>query len=205
MKTASLIAYHVHSARAHTMERVEEEYEHNADLRLHRMSNSITLHAQDRGHFPRWQESRALHTGLEKNRGMIEAAYISTRDSPSYRKGFFKLTSTAATLYLEEVTNNVEADGTVGRNEEDEGFRSADRGVGMKTRRTGKTGDGNIGGGSRGSDNGSMWTRRRTRRTTRNDAASSCGIAEEISVPAVNSLGARPSTRRTHHTAEDAT
>lgn len=53
---------------------------------------------------------------------------------PHITVDFFNLASTASRLALEEVTNNVEADGTVVGNEGDEDTGSVDRGEGMRTR-----------------------------------------------------------------------
>ena len=75
--------------------------EHKADIRAHRLSNSLALHAQECGHLPHWQGAVVLDEGLEKkSRRMIEAAYIATRDSLNHREGFFKLANTTAAMVL---------------------------------------------------------------------------------------------------------
>ena len=66
--------------------------EHKNDLRNHRMSKAIVIHADHDGHLPKWDGARALHSNLTKmQRWLIEAAYISTEDVTNVSSGFFKL------------------------------------------------------------------------------------------------------------------
>ena len=66
--------------------------EHKNDLRNHRTSKALVIHADQEGHLPNWNEAQAIHTGLTKTRRwLIEAAYISTEKVINVSPGFFKL------------------------------------------------------------------------------------------------------------------
>ena len=53
--------------------------EHKADLRHHRLTNVLVVHADEEGHLPKWSDASAVHHSLTKHeRRAIEAAYICT-------------------------------------------------------------------------------------------------------------------------------
>ncbi len=74
-------------------------YEHKNDLRHHRTSNSLVIHARDKGHLPNWKDVMILHTG-KKRRKTIEAAYITTEETTNHREGFVCLSRAAAPLSI---------------------------------------------------------------------------------------------------------
>ena len=75
--------------------------EHKSDLRHHRTTNSLVLHAEEFDHLPDWEHVEALHTGLNKRkRKLVEAAYIATGKTTNHREGFMNLSHAAAKLVL---------------------------------------------------------------------------------------------------------
>ena len=65
--------------------------EHKNDLRNHKMSKAIVIHADHEGHLPKWDVAKALHSNLTKmQRWQIEAAYISTEDVTNVSPAFFQ-------------------------------------------------------------------------------------------------------------------
>ena len=78
-------------------------YEHKNDLRHHRTSNSLVVHAEDHGHLPDWDNVQVLHSGMDrKARKTTEAAYITTTKTTNHREGFVRLAVAAAELVLAE-------------------------------------------------------------------------------------------------------
>ena len=66
--------------------------EHRSDLRNHKTSNAIVLHADKEGHLPNWNGAQVMHSDLKKTqRKLIEAAYILTEQVTNASSGFFKL------------------------------------------------------------------------------------------------------------------
>ena len=77
--------------------------EHRNDLRNHRTSKAIVLHADQDGHLPKWSEARALHANLTKmQRWILEAAYIRTEPITNVSPGFFKLHNSIAERIKQE-------------------------------------------------------------------------------------------------------
>ena len=75
--------------------------EHKSDLRHHRTTNSLVLHAEKYDHLPKWEGATAIHTGLKKRkRKLMEAAYIATNENTNHREGFVNLSQPAAKLIL---------------------------------------------------------------------------------------------------------
>ena len=71
--------------------------EHRNDLRNHRTSKALVMHADRHGHLPKWDKAEPLHTDMTRvQRWLIEAAYISTEDVTNVSPGFFKLHSSIA-------------------------------------------------------------------------------------------------------------
>jgi len=71
--------------------------EHRNDLRNHRTTKAIVLHADQDGHLPNWSEAQTLHTNLTKmQRWLVEAAYIRTENVTNVSPGFFKIHSSIA-------------------------------------------------------------------------------------------------------------
>ena len=78
--------------------------EHQADLRHHRLSNALVVHAEQTDHLPNWDEASALHTGFSNlERRAIEAAYIATQDNLNTSSGFFRLATPAAQHILKTI------------------------------------------------------------------------------------------------------
>ena len=78
--------------------------EHRNDLRHHRTSNSLVIHAEMQNHLPDFEKAEILHAGQEKRmRKMTEAAYITTNASSNHREGFFSLATTTARLILDSL------------------------------------------------------------------------------------------------------
>ena len=78
--------------------------EHRNDLRYHRTSNSLVIHAEQQNHLPDFEKAEILHAGQEKRmRKMTEAAYITTSASSSHREEFFSLATTTARLILDSL------------------------------------------------------------------------------------------------------
>ena len=75
--------------------------EHKADLRHHRTSNALVIHAEHTDHLPNWAEASALHSGHSKlERRAIEAAYITAEENMNTSSGFFRLAKPAAKFIL---------------------------------------------------------------------------------------------------------
>ena len=75
--------------------------ERRSDLRHHRTTNSLVLHAEEHGHLPRWENMTALHTKMEKRkRKLVEAAYIATSLVTNHREGFVSVSRSAAKFTL---------------------------------------------------------------------------------------------------------
>ena len=75
--------------------------EHRSDLRHHRTTNSLVLHAEEHGHLPRWENTAALHKKMEKRkRKLVEAAYIATSLVTNHREGLERLSRSASKLTL---------------------------------------------------------------------------------------------------------
>ena len=91
--------YYGETARG--MERRLEE--HRSDLRHHRTTNSLVLHAEEHGHLPRLENSEALHTKLErKKRKLVEAANIATSVVTNHREDFVSQSRPTAKLTLRD-------------------------------------------------------------------------------------------------------
>ncbi|XP_045137175.1 uncharacterized protein LOC123519735 [Portunus trituberculatus] len=77
-------------------------YEHKNDMRHHRTSNSLVVHARDKGHLPNWVGATTLRKGLKKrDRKTVEAAYITTEEeTTNHREGFVCLSRAAAQLTI---------------------------------------------------------------------------------------------------------
>ncbi|MPC90981.1 hypothetical protein E2C01_085989 [Portunus trituberculatus] len=70
----------------------------------HRISNSLVVHARDKGHLPAWDGVKILHTGLEKKlRKTVKAAHITIEEATNHREGFVCLSRTAAKLIISTV------------------------------------------------------------------------------------------------------
>ena len=77
--------------------------EHRNDLRNHRTSKALVIHADRHGHLPKWDEATPVHTNLTRiQRWLVEAAYISTEDVTNVSPGFFKLHSSIAKRIKQE-------------------------------------------------------------------------------------------------------
>lgn len=74
-------------------------YEHKNNMRHHRTSNSLVVHAMDKGHLQDWNKVKILHTRLEKKlRKTVEEAYITTEETTNHRVGFVCLSPAATQL-----------------------------------------------------------------------------------------------------------
>ena len=79
-------------------------YEHRNDLKSHRTSNALVVHADKYGHLPNWGMVKTLHKGLERRkRKIVEASYITSYPCCNNRDGFIKLASTTSWLILQEL------------------------------------------------------------------------------------------------------
>ena len=73
--------------------------EHKSDLKFHRTSNAIVVHAEQSHHLPNWGATRLLEKGARKTtRKILEAAHISARDTINTRTGFITLATCAVSL-----------------------------------------------------------------------------------------------------------
>lgn len=71
--------------------------EHKNDVKFHRTSNAIVLHIDECGHLPKWEETNILEKNMKKrNRKLLEAAHIATRNTFNTRSGFITWANTAA-------------------------------------------------------------------------------------------------------------
>ncbi|MPC85495.1 hypothetical protein E2C01_080274 [Portunus trituberculatus] len=70
----------------------------------HRTSNSLVVHARDKGHLPACHGVKILHTGLEKKlRKPVKAAHITTEEATNHKEGFVCLSRTAAKLIISTI------------------------------------------------------------------------------------------------------
>ena len=75
--------------------------EHKRDLREHRLSNAMVIHAEKFNHLPRWEGAVVIEKTRGKNhRRAIEAAHILLNDTVNARAGFYTLARGAAKLGL---------------------------------------------------------------------------------------------------------
>ena len=73
--------------------------EHKNDVKFHRTSNAIVLHIDECQHLPMWENTKILEKNMKKkNRKIIEAAHILSRNTFNTRNGFMTWASTAAKL-----------------------------------------------------------------------------------------------------------
>ena len=73
--------------------------EHKNDVKFHRTSNAIVLHIDECQHLPMWENTTILEKNMKKkNRKIIEAAHILSRNTFNTRNGFMTWASTAAKL-----------------------------------------------------------------------------------------------------------
>ena len=78
--------------------------EHKRDLRHHRMTNSMTIHAEKEDHLPKWEDAEALKTGLSKTqRKLFESALIDTAPCTNHRSGFYSLANALCILTSERI------------------------------------------------------------------------------------------------------
>ena len=71
--------------------------EHKADLRHHRLSNAMVIHAERTDHLPDWASASVIHTDFSKfERRAVEAAYIAVEDNINTSPGFFRLATPVA-------------------------------------------------------------------------------------------------------------
>ena len=76
--------------------------EHKNDVRHHRTSNAIVVHIDECHHLPNWEETKILEKNIKKrNRKLLEAAHIASRDTFNTRSGFITWSSIAAKFALE--------------------------------------------------------------------------------------------------------
>ena len=81
--------------------------EHRNDLRNHRETKAIVMHADKEGHLPNWNGAEALHSNLTKTeRWLIEAAYIRTEEVTNVSQGFFKLHACIAERVKKKIRND---------------------------------------------------------------------------------------------------
>ena len=80
-------------------------YEHKNDMKAHRASNSLVVHAEKFNHLPDWRRVEILHKGYGKFiRRVVGAAYISTENVTNHRSGFINLARAASMLTVREAT-----------------------------------------------------------------------------------------------------
>ena len=78
--------------------------EHRADVRHHRTSNALVIHAEHSGHLPNWGGAGVLHSNLEKSeRRAIEAAYITVEENINTSAGFFRLAKPVAHRIIKSI------------------------------------------------------------------------------------------------------
>ncbi|XP_076069780.1 uncharacterized protein LOC143041658 [Oratosquilla oratoria] len=79
-------------------------YEHKSDLRAHRTSNALVIHAEEYGHLPNWDGVEILKQGLDKKkRKIVEAAFIASQPCCNHRDGFIKLSKMSGWMILQEL------------------------------------------------------------------------------------------------------
>ena len=80
--------------------------EHKADLRHHRVSNALVIHAERTDHLPNWAGATAMHTGLTKiQRRAVEEAYITVEENINTSSGFFRLANPVAQRIMKSFSN----------------------------------------------------------------------------------------------------
>lgn len=80
--------------------------EHKADMRHHRTSNALVIHAESTDHLPNWAGATVMHSGHDKmKRRAIEAAYITMGDNINTSSGFFRLAKPVAKRILKSIPN----------------------------------------------------------------------------------------------------
>ena len=80
--------------------------EHQADLRHHRVSNALVVHAERTDHLPDWKGATVLHNNLSRTeRRAVEAAYITTEENINTSSGFFRLANPAAQRILSSISS----------------------------------------------------------------------------------------------------
>ena len=68
------------------------EHTRRRDLRHHRLTNSMVLHARDEDHLPLWEKAEQVKTGLTKrHRKILESALIESVPCTNHRGGFYTL------------------------------------------------------------------------------------------------------------------
>ena len=68
--------------------------EHRRDLRHHRLTNSMAIHAEEEDHLPNWEAAEAIKNGLSKSqRKIIESALIESVNCTNHRGGFYTLST----------------------------------------------------------------------------------------------------------------
>ena len=77
--------------------------EHKRDLKFHRVTNSIVLHAEEEDHLPKWEKAEAVKKGMtRKHRKIIESALIESVPCTNHRGGFYTLGSAVCHLAFEK-------------------------------------------------------------------------------------------------------
>ena len=78
--------------------------EHKADVRHHRISNALVIHAERSDHLPDWGGAGVLHSSIDKTaRRAIEAAYITVEDNINTSAGFFRLAKPVAHRIIKSI------------------------------------------------------------------------------------------------------
>ena len=78
--------------------------EHKADMRHHRTSNALVIHAERTDHLPNWSEASVLHKNFSKlSRRAVEAAYITVEKNVNTSSGFFRLANPVAHRILNSI------------------------------------------------------------------------------------------------------
>ena len=73
--------------------------EHKSDVKFHRTSNAIVLHIDECRNLPKWEDTRNLEKTMKKrNRKILEAAHILSRNTFNTRSGFITWAGTVAKL-----------------------------------------------------------------------------------------------------------
>jgi len=81
--------------------------EHKADLRYHRMSNALVIHAEKESHLPNWSSAAVVCSNLTKTeRRALEATFISTEPTTNTSIGFFKTAAPVARLIQRKMSSS---------------------------------------------------------------------------------------------------
>ena len=87
--------------------------EHKNDMRLHKTTNSMVVHAEEYGHLPDWANTEILHAGLNRlARRTVEAAYIVTEETTNHKEGFIKLARAPAGIIAAAVRSHKRQSGS---------------------------------------------------------------------------------------------